>query len=142
MSKQKDEFVKTNNYEYWFYNNFYGDYVIGTGSKIGSFCDIGGVTGEDCMIQSFAYIPSGVMIGERCFIGPRVTFTNVKHPPLKEGEEIQETKVGDDVVIGAGAIILPGLTIGDRAVIGAGSVVTKDIPAGETWVGNPASKLN
>jgi acetyltransferase-like isoleucine patch superfamily enzyme len=43
--------------------------------------------------------------------------------------------------IGAGAVILPGVTIGEGAMIGAGAVVTKSVPAGETWVGNPAHKL-
>lgn len=47
-------------------------------------------------------------------------------------------EIGDGAWIGAGAIILPGVTIGSGAVIGAGSVVTKSIPAGEVWAGNPA----
>jgi maltose O-acetyltransferase len=47
-------------------------------------------------------------------------------------------RIGKDVWIGGGAIILPGVTIGDNAVIGAGSVVTRDIPAGEKAMGNPA----
>lgn len=46
--------------------------------------------------------------------------------------------IGDDVFIGAGAIILKGVTVGDRAVIGAGAVVAKDICADEIWAGNPA----
>ena len=45
------------------------------------------------------------------------------------------------IVIGAGAVILPGVTVGEKAVVGAGAVVTKDVPAGETWVGNPARGL-
>ena len=47
-------------------------------------------------------------------------------------------RIGSDVWIGGGAIILPGITIGDGAVIGAGSVVTRDIAAGQTVAGNPA----
>ena len=46
------------------------------------------------------------------------------------------------VSLGANATILPGITIGENAVVGAGSVVTKDVPAGETWYGNPAKKRN
>lgn len=46
--------------------------------------------------------------------------------------------IGDDVFIGADAIVLPGVQIGDGAIIGAGSVVSKDIPAGEVAAGNPA----
>lgn len=47
-------------------------------------------------------------------------------------------EIGDRVKVGLGAIILPGRKVGDDAVIGAGAVVTKDVPAGETWAGNPA----
>ena len=47
-------------------------------------------------------------------------------------------RIGSDVWIGGGAIILPGITIGDGAVIGAGSVVTRDVGAGATVAGNPA----
>lgn len=94
--------------------------------------------GDRCRIQAFAFIPTGVRIGNDTFIGPRVTFTNDKHPPSSEW---QVTIVGSNVSIGAGAIILPGLTIADGVKIGAGSVVTKSIRAGETWVGNPARKL-
>jgi maltose O-acetyltransferase len=47
-------------------------------------------------------------------------------------------RIGENVWIGSGAIILPGVTIGDDAIIGAGSVVTRDVPAGATVMGNPA----
>lgn len=46
--------------------------------------------------------------------------------------------IGDDVFIGAGSIILPGVSIGNGSIVGAGSCVTKSIPAGEVWAGNPA----
>lgn len=49
--------------------------------------------------------------------------------------------IGDDVFIGADAIVLPGVRIGDGAIIGAGSVVSKDVPAGEVAAGNPAKRI-
>ena len=49
--------------------------------------------------------------------------------------------IGEDVWVGGGVVICPGVTIGDRSVIGAGSVVTKDVPAFEVWGGIPAVKL-
>ena len=49
--------------------------------------------------------------------------------------------IGDNVWIGAGAIILPGVTVGDGSVIGAGSVVTKDVPGGVVAAGNPCRVL-
>lgn len=90
-------------------------------------------------IEPFAFIPDGVEIEDDVFIGPHVCFTNDKFPP-SHGKGWVKTLVKRGASIGAGAIILPGLTIGGKAKIGAGSVVTKDIPAGEVWYGNPAIK--
>jgi maltose O-acetyltransferase len=53
--------------------------------------------------------------------------------------KVGRVAIGRDVFLGAGAIILPGVSIGDGAIVGAGSVVTKDIPAGAVAVGNPAT---
>jgi len=93
------------------------------------------ILGDDVRIQAFAFIPNGVIVGDNVFIGPRVTFTNDKHPPSTNWDT---TFVQDGVSIGAGAIILPGLVLGKNCVIGAGAVVTKSIPPNETWWGNPA----
>lgn len=110
---------------------------IGEDSTLHAFLWIGkGVKiGKRCKIQAFSFIPSGVTIGDDCFIGPRVTFTNDKHPPSAEWSD---TVVEDHVSIGAGAVILPGVTIGTGAVIGAGSVITHDVAPGQTWYGAPA----
>ena len=94
---------------------------------------------DDCKVQAFSFIPTGVTLGNRVFIGPHVVFTNDKNPP--SGGNWSETNVEDDVVIGANATILPGITLGKGCRIGAGAVVTKNVPEGETWVGNPARKL-
>lgn len=109
---------------------------IGPDCTIHAFVWIGpGVTiGDRCKIQAFAFIPPGVTIGDDCFIGPRVTFTNDKHPPSDNWEQ---TIVEDGAVIGAGAVILPGVTIGAKAMIGAGSLVIHDVAPGAlvkgTW---------
>lgn len=119
------------------FNNLYGNYRIGEGTTIGSFCDIGGEIGKNCKIQSYVFIPPSVYIQDDCFIGPRVTFTNDKYPPSGREKWIP-TLVMDGARIGAGVTILPGLTIGKGAFIGAGSLVTEPIPAGEMWYGSPA----
>ena len=95
--------------------------------------------GDGTMIQHGAYLPPGVRIGARCFIGPHVAFTNDKYPVANNPKFVRLiTTVCDRVSIGAGAVILPGLTIGEGAVVGAGAVVTRDVPAGAVVMGNPA----
>lgn len=95
------------------------------------------IIGDNVRIQAFAFIPNGVSIGHNVFIGPHVCFTNDKHPP---SDTWANTIVADDVSIGANATILPGVILGKGCKIGAGAVVTRNVPDGETWVGNPARK--
>ncbi len=131
--------------------NLYGC-TIGDGTKIGAFVEIkaGAVIGKNCKIQAFVYIPEGIAIGDGVFLGPNVTFTNDKYPratnpdgSLKEAcdWQVHKTVVKNGAAIGAGATILPGITIGENALVGAGSVVTRDVPDGATVVGNPAKIL-
>jgi maltose O-acetyltransferase len=84
-----------------------------------------------------------VAIGDRSQIGPGVQILAADHPrdaaARATGLEFgRPVRIGSDVWVGAGAIILPGVAIGDGALIGAGSVVTHDVPAGATAFGNPA----
>lgn len=83
-----------------------------------------------------------IYIGDMTMIAPNVTITTATHPILPSLREkaLQynvDVHIGKNVWIGAGVIILPGVTIGDNSVIGAGSVVTKDIPANVVAVGIP-----
>lgn len=112
---------------------------IGKETTIHAFCWIGRdvVIGQKCFIEAFVFIPEWVTIGDNVFIGPHVCFTNDKRPP-SFGEHWAKTIVEDNVSIGAGAVILPGVTLKKGCVIGAGAVVTKDVEAGVTVVGNPA----
>ncbi|MCO5092817.1 sugar O-acetyltransferase [Bosea sp. (in: a-proteobacteria)] len=84
-----------------------------------------------------------VTIGEGTQIGPGVQILTADHPrdPEQRRQMLEfgrPVRIGRNVWIGGGAIILPGVTIGDDAIIGAGSVVTRDVPAGRIAVGNPA----
>lgn len=84
-----------------------------------------------------------VMIGDRTQIGPGVQILTADHPRDAVGrasgfEFGRPIRIGRNVWIGGGAIILPGVSIGDDALIGAGSVVTRDVPPGATAFGNPA----
>ena len=87
-----------------------------------------------------------VFFGDNVMLGPAVQIYTVYHPtdPVNRAKytEIAKTvRIGSDVWIGGGAIILPGVTIGDNTIIGAGSVVTKDIPANSIAVGNPCKVI-
>ncbi|BCH26660.1 sugar O-acetyltransferase [Mesorhizobium sp. L-8-3] len=87
-----------------------------------------------------------VRIGASTMFGPAVQIYCAEHHKdaglRAAGLEIaRPVTIGENVWIGGGAIVLPGITIGDGAIIGAGSVVTKDVPAGVTVVGNPARPL-
>ncbi|MEU6424097.1 sugar O-acetyltransferase [Streptomyces spiralis] len=86
---------------------------------------------------------AAITIGEDCQIGPNVQLLTPTHPlePQPRRDKLEAARpitIGDNVWIGGGAIVLPGVTIGDNSVIGAGAVVTKDIPANVVAVGNPA----
>ncbi|MEU9584532.1 sugar O-acetyltransferase [Streptomyces werraensis] len=86
---------------------------------------------------------AAITIGEDCQIGPNVQLLTPTHPvePQPRRDKLEAARpitIGDNVWIGGGAIVCPGVTIGDNSVIGAGAVVTKDIPANVVAVGNPA----
>ncbi len=83
-----------------------------------------------------------IYIGDCVMFGPHVTVATANHPVnpelrLKAYQYNRDVHIGNNVWIGAGTVIVPGVTIGDNSVIGAGSVVTKDIPANVVAVGNP-----
>ena len=83
-----------------------------------------------------------IYVGDYTMIGPNVTIATAGHPILpglreKAYQYNQPVHIGRNCWLGAGVIVLPGVTIGDNTVIGAGSVVTKDIPANVVAVGNP-----
>lgn len=87
-----------------------------------------------------------ITIGDNVMIAPNVVIATGTHPVCPElREQIYQynlpVRIGSRVWIGAGAIILPGVTIGDDSVIGAGSVVTRDVPSGVVAVGNPCRVL-
>jgi sugar O-acyltransferase (sialic acid O-acetyltransferase NeuD family) len=102
--------------------------------------------GEGALISPYTTLTSNIRIGRHfhlniysyvehdCVIGDFVTFA----PAVRCNGNI---RIGDDAYIGANAVIRQGLTIGKGATVGMGAVVTKDVPDGETWVGNPARRL-
>jgi len=113
---------------------------IGQNCKIDAFVYIeeGVKIGNNVKIRALTFIPAGVEIEDDVFIGPGVIFTNDKYPRVRGQWRLLKTKVKQGASIGAGAVILPGVTIGKYTVVAAGSVVTKDVPDYAIVVGNPA----
>lgn len=87
-----------------------------------------------------------IYVGDYTMFGPHVTVATAGHPIAPELREMayqynMSVHIGKNCWLGAGVIVLPGITIGDNVVIGAGSVVTKDIPDNVVAVGNPCRVL-
>ena len=87
-----------------------------------------------------------IYVGENTMLGPNVVLATAGHPILPELREKgyqynMPIHIGKNCWLGAGVIVLPGVTIGDHSVIGAGSIVTRDIPANVVAVGNPCRVL-
>jgi acetyltransferase-like isoleucine patch superfamily enzyme len=127
----------------WHFCNLYGC-KIGENTQVGSYTEIkeGAYVGNNCRIQARAFISEGTRIGNYVFIGPSVTFLNDKYPSARKAINknwtLESVVVEDEVSIGGGVIIMPGVRIGRNSVIGAGSVVTKNIPEYSVVYGNPA----
>lgn len=110
---------------------------VGRGSAINEYCNLRAAGGNirigvDCMLAQFVTIVAtnhGIRLGE---------------PMIRQPWDVARRGViiGDDVWIGANAVVLPGVRIGDGAVIAAGAVVNTDIPAQEIWGGVPARRIS
>jgi acetyltransferase-like isoleucine patch superfamily enzyme len=132
---------------------------IGGGTRVWAFAHVlpGAVVGRDCNLCDQVFVENDVIVGDRVtiksgvqlwdglrvgddvFIGPNVSFTNDRFPRSRQRPAaFEETTIHTGASIGAGATILPGISIGRRAMIGAGSVVTRSVPPLSIVVGNPA----
>lgn len=128
------------------------------GARIGADCILGKgvyvdfavVIGNMVKIQNYASIFHGSMIEDGVFIGPYVCLTNDKRPraitpdgALKSDEDWEQgyIRIRYGASIGAGAIILPDVTIGRFAMVGAGALVTRDVPSHGLVVGTPATLI-
>ena len=115
---------------------FFCDYGYNITLGSGFYCNF------NCVILDVA----PVHMGDNVFMGPAVQIYTATHPldaeVRRSGKEYAKpVTIGNDVWLGGGCIVLPGVTIGDRVVIGAGSVVTKDIPADVFAAGNPCKVI-
>jgi acetyltransferase-like isoleucine patch superfamily enzyme len=119
--------------------NLYGS-QFGYGTKIAAFVEVGGsIIGRNCSIQCHVSIPPGTTVGNKVFFGPSCHIANDRYPKANNKEwKAQGTIIEDDVSIGMGALIGPGLRLGKGCVIGMGANVLHDVEPWTTVVGNPA----
>jgi acetyltransferase-like isoleucine patch superfamily enzyme len=111
-----------------------GVLLIGENSYVGDGCFLS--------VHASVNIGSNVMIGAYSYITSAVhRIADANRPMISQGFAGRTVNISDDVWIGTGSIILPGVTVGKGSVIGAGSVVTKDVPSMEIWGGVPAQKI-
>lgn len=116
-----------------FYSNFGGNHVHFGNNVYANF-------------NLFCVDDTHIYVGDNTMFGPNVILATAGHPILPdlrvEGYQYNmPIKIGKNCWLGAGVIVLPGVTIGDNTVIGAGSVVTKDIPANVVAVGSPCKVM-
>jgi acetyltransferase-like isoleucine patch superfamily enzyme len=132
---------------------------IGDGTRIWAFVNIlaGARIGSDCNICDRCFIENDVVLGDRVtvkcgvslydglvleddvFVGPDVTFSNDLRPRSRQHPtEHPRTRVRTGASLGAGAILLPGVTVGRWAMVGAGALLTRDVPDFALVYGSPA----
>ncbi len=125
--------------------------VVGCDCNLGDavYVERGAIIGDRVTVKNGVMLWAGVTIEDEAFIGPAVVFSNDKYPrsprlPLVRDRYqdpvnwLLPTLVSRGASLGAGAVILPGVTIGPFAMVAAGSVITHDVPAHRLVVGNPA----
>jgi acetyltransferase-like isoleucine patch superfamily enzyme len=131
---------------------------VRTGARIGADCvigrdafiDEGVVLGDRVKVQNLALVYHGVTVGTGVFIGPNAILTNDRYPRAitstgdlaRAGDwEVSPIVLEDGCSIGAGAVVVAGVTVGGYATVGAGAVVTRDVPRHALVVGSPAHRI-
>ncbi|GAB4540624.1 MAG: acyltransferase [Anaerolineae bacterium] len=113
----------------------------------GAYVDFGVSIGANSKLQNGVYVFHGATVEEGVFLGPGVILTNDKSPRATNPDgslktdadwQVSPIHIGRGASLGAGSIVLPGVTIGEFAMVGAGSVVTRHVPPHGLVYGNPA----
>ena len=119
------------------------DNLIGDDCSVGTnaVLEPGNRVGDRTRIHSLCFLEH-VTLGSGVFLGPNVVFTDDPHPMCPRYLDcVLGATVEDDVSIGAGSVLLPGIRVGRGSLVGAGSVVTKDVAPGMVVAGSPAKEV-
>jgi acetyltransferase-like isoleucine patch superfamily enzyme len=134
----------------WAYTHVMDDVSIGSECNIGEHCFVesGASIGNQVTVKNGNMIWEGVHLEDGVFVGPQVVFTNDLYPRSPRLPQVKKryadrawlerTVVKHGASVGAGAVILAGVTIGEFSLVGAGSIVTKSLPRHALAVGRPA----
>lgn len=134
----------------WAYTHVMRDASVGASCNIGEHCFIesGATIGNQVTIKNGNMVWEGVRLADGVFVGPQVIFTNdlyPRSPRLSQAQKrysdrrwLKTTTVNEGASLGAGAVILAGITIGEFCMVGAGSIVTRNLPPYALAVGSPA----
>jgi acetyltransferase-like isoleucine patch superfamily enzyme len=121
------------------HNTIGADVSVGTHSVIEHHVTIG----NRVRLHSKVFVPEYSVLEDDCWLGPGVMVTNARYPVSKNVKEhLAGAHIKRGAIIGASAVLLPGIVVGEHALIGAGAVVTKDVAAGVVVAGNPARVIN
>lgn len=122
--------------------------VVLKGAKIGARCNLCASTfvendvviGDNVTVKCGVQIWDGMRIEDDVFIGPNATFTNDRHPKSGNASNFvcEPVIIRKGAVVGAGAVVLPGVEIGEGCVVGAGAIVTKSLPPFTQVMGQPS----
>jgi acetyltransferase-like isoleucine patch superfamily enzyme len=138
----------------WAFAHILAGARVGKDCNIGDHCFIesGAVVGDNVTLKNGNMVWEGVQLADGVFVGPNVFFTNDLHPRSprlpqarkrysEKSNWLVPTIIERGAALGAGAIILAGVTVGEFATVGAGAVVTKGVPPHALVVGNPARRV-
>lgn len=135
----------------WAYSHVMDGARVGRNCNIGEHCFIeaGAIVGDNCTVKNGNMIWEGVILEQDVFVGPMVCFTNDRYPRspraaanrkryARKANWLQKTVVQQGASLGAGGVLLSGITVGAYAMVAAGGVVARDVPAHALVRGNPA----
>jgi UDP-2-acetamido-3-amino-2,3-dideoxy-glucuronate N-acetyltransferase len=138
----------------WAFTHILEGARVGGNCNIGDHCFIesGAVVGDNVTLKNGNMVWEGVHLADGVFVGPNVLFTNDLHPRsprlpqaqaryTEKGKWLVPTRIERGAALGAGAVILAGVTVGEYATVGAGAVVTRTVPPHALVVGNPARQI-